>query len=95
VPKTKPSKKSPQPPTPPAFTTAPVGASTYITCKPETYRLPRRGGDVYFGLMRGWYYNAEKQGLIRLIRLRSRGKHRGVTLVPYDDVKKLIEEARK
>jgi hypothetical protein len=54
-----------------------------------------RGGDPHFGLSRAWYYAAEQKGLIKLIRLRDRGKLRGVTLVPYDAVKKLIEEAAK
>lgn len=54
------------------------------TSKPEFFRLPTRGGDPFFGLCRGWYYNAEKRGIIRLVRLRERGKLRGVTLVPFD-----------
>ena len=62
--------------------------------KPETFRLPKRGGDPHFGLSRAWYYQAEQKGLLKLIRLRDRGKLRGVTLVPYDDVAKLIAEAR-
>ena len=63
--------------------------------RPETFRLPKRGGDPFFGLSRAWYYAAEKNGLIKLGRLRDRGKLRGVTLVPYDDVAALIAEARK
>lgn len=61
---------------------------------PEAFRLPKRGGDPFFGLTRPWYYAAEKNGLLRLIRLRGRGKLRGVTLVPYDAVAKLIREAQ-
>ena len=61
---------------------------------PETFRLPVRGCDPHFGCTRGFYYNLEKRGLIRLIRLRDRGKQRGITLVPYDDMKRLIEEAK-
>ena len=60
---------------------------------PEFFRLPHRGGDPHFGLSRAWYYLAEKRGILKLIRLRDRGKLRGVTLVPYDAVRKLIEEA--
>ena len=73
---------------------APTIASS-IAAKPETFRLPKRGGDPFFGLSRAWYYAAEKNGLIKLVRLRDRGKLRGVTLVPYDDVVALIAEARK
>ena len=61
---------------------------------PETFRLPVRGVDQHFGLTRGFYYGLEKAGRIRLIRIRQRGKMRGITLVPYDAVKKLIEEAK-
>ena len=61
--------------------------------KPEFFRLPKRGGDPFFGLSRAWYYAAEKRGVIQLKRLRDRGKLRGVTLVPYDQVRKFIQEA--
>jgi hypothetical protein len=53
---------------------------------PEFFRLPKSGGDPYFGLGRSYYYEGEKDGHWRLIRLRKRGKLRGVTLVPYDAV---------
>jgi hypothetical protein len=53
---------------------------------PEFFRLPKAGGDPYFGLGRSYYYEGEKQGNWRLVRLRQRGKLRGVTLVPYDVV---------
>lgn len=62
--------------------------------RPETYRLPSKGGDPYFGLTRGWYYSAERDGLIQLVRLRKRGNQRGVTLVPYDDVAAIIAAAK-
>lgn len=63
--------------------------------RPETYRLPTKGGDPYFGLTRGWYYAAERDGLLRLVRLRMRGRQRGVTLVPYDDVAAIINSAKQ
>ena len=53
---------------------------------PEFFRLPKSGGDPYFGLGRSYYYEGEKQGYWRLVRIRQRGKIRGVTLVPYDAV---------
>ena len=60
---------------------------------PVTFRLPSKGTDPYFGLTRSFYYAAESQGLLNLIRLRSKGKRRGVTLVRATDVLALIEEA--
>ena len=64
------------------------GASSPSQSHPEFFRLPRSGerGDPYFGLGRSWYYEAEKAGFFKLVRLRQRGALRGVTLVPYDAV---------
>lgn len=63
--------------------------------RPETFRLPKIGGDPFFGLTRSWYYSAEKEGTLRLIRLRQRGKLRGVVLIPYDDVARIVAAARE
>jgi len=61
---------------------------------PETYRLPRSGErDPYHGLTRSYYYEAEKLGQLKLIRLRKKGNVRGVTLVPYQAVAELIRKA--
>jgi len=57
---------------------------------PEFFRLPKSGGDPYFGLGRSYYYHGEQQGYWRLIRIRQRGKLRGVTLVPYDAIAAFI-----
>ena len=57
---------------------------------PEFFRLPKSGGDPHFGLGRSYYYEGEKRGNWRLVRLRQRGKLRGVTLVPYDAVATFI-----
>ena len=55
--------------------------------RPECFRLPSAGGgDRYFGFTRTFYYEGEKRGYWRLVRIRERGKLRGVTLVPYDAV---------
>jgi hypothetical protein len=59
---------------------------------PEFFRLPKSGGDPYFGLGRSYYYEGEKQGFWRLIRIRQRGKLRGVTLVPYDAIAAFIRK---
>lgn len=50
---------------------------------PITFRLPKVGQrDPYFGLSRSWYYAAEADGRLSLIRLREKGKTRGTTLIP-------------
>jgi hypothetical protein len=60
---------------------------------PVTFRLPRTGErDPYFGLSRAWFYSAEADGRIRLIRLREKGKSRGTTLVPTEEIIKLIDK---
>lgn len=63
--------------------------------RPEFFRVPSKGPDPWFGLTRSWYYSAEKQGLLRLVRLRQRGKLRGVTLVPFDEVALVILKAQQ
>jgi hypothetical protein len=68
------------------------GAVGLSQSHPEFFRLPKSGGDPYFGLGRSYYYEGEKQGYWRLIRIRQRGKLRGVTLVPYDAVAAFIRK---
>ena len=65
---------------------APSEAALSASQRPETFRLPKRGGDPFFGFGRSFYYEGEKRGYWRLIRIRERGKQRGVTLVPFDAV---------
>ena len=78
----------------PATSTAPrsEGADRPSQSPPEFFRLPKSGGDPYFGLGRSYYYEGEKQGYWRLIRIRQRGKLRGVTLVPYDNIAAFIRK---
>ena len=58
---------------------------------PITFRLPRVGQrDPHFGLSRAWYYNAEADGRLALIRLREKGKKRGATLIPSAAVLALL-----
>lgn len=73
-------------------TTAPLSETTAIVSRPETFRLPKMGGDPFFGFGRSYYYEGEKRGYWRLIRIRQRGKLRGVTLVPYDAVVAFIRK---
>ena len=79
-------------------TTVPLGeAAATASQRPECFRLPKSGGDPYFGFTRSFYYEGENRGYWRLVRVRQRGKLRGVTLVPYDAVaafvRKQMEEA--
>jgi hypothetical protein len=76
----------------PATSTAPrsEGADRPSQCHPEFFRLPKSGGDPYFGLGRSYYYEGEKRGYWRLVRLRGRGKLRGITLVPFDVVSSFV-----
>lgn len=61
--------------------------------RPETFRLPKSGErDPYFGMARSFWYAAEAEGRIELVRVRSRGKARGVTLVPFAAARALILE---
>ena len=60
--------------------------------RPEFFRLPKSGGDPYFGLGRSYYYEGEKQGYWRLVGIRQRGKLRWVTLVRYDAVAVFIRK---
>jgi hypothetical protein len=63
------------------------------TSRPDFFRLPDAKscrGDPHFGFRRTYYYEGEKRGWWRLVRIRERGKLRGVTLVPYDAVAAFI-----
>jgi hypothetical protein len=81
----------------PMLTTNTASTSEAIT-RPETFRLPRAGTrDPFFGLPRTAFYELEKAGAIRLIRLKKRGHTRGTVLIPFDQmlahVRKLSVEA--
>ena len=68
------------------------GADGPSQTRPEFFRLPKCGGDPYFGLGRSYYYKGEKHGYWRLVRIRQRGKLRGVTLVSYDAVAAFVRK---
>jgi hypothetical protein len=68
------------------------GAERLSRFCPEFFRLPKSGGDPHFGLGRSYYYEGEKHGFWKLVRIRQRGKLRGVTLVPYDAVATFIRK---
>jgi len=69
---------------------APTVATTSVPANAEFFRLPHRGGDPIFGLSRSFYYQAERDGLLQMVRLRSRGKQRGVVLVAVSAVRDMI-----
>jgi hypothetical protein len=75
----------------PGITVAPSEAVPSAS-RPETFRLPKpkSGGDPFFHLSRSFYYEGEQRGYWRLIRIRQRGKQRGVTLVPFDAVAQFV-----
>ena len=55
--------------------------------KPETFQLPKAGEqDPHFGLSRTIYYELEKTGAIQMVRIGKRGKQRGITLIPFEQV---------
>jgi hypothetical protein len=68
------------------------GEAALSASRPETFRLPKSGGDPFFGFSRSFYYEGEQRGYWRLIRIRQRGKQRGVTLVPFDAVARFVRE---
>jgi hypothetical protein len=78
----------------PATSTAPrsEGADGPLRHPPEFFRLPKSGGDPFFGFGRSYYYEGEQRGYWRLVRIRERGKIRGVTLVPYDAVSAFLHK---
>jgi hypothetical protein len=63
---------------------------------PVTFRLPRSGTrDPYFGLTRSAFYELERQGKVKLTRLVRRGNERGITLVPFRAVARLLTVTHK
>ena len=59
--------------------------------RPETFRLPKAAErDPFFGFSRTFYYRGEELGYWRLIRIRERGKSRGVTLVSFDAIARFV-----
>jgi len=65
---------------------------TSTTQAPAFFRVPSRGPDSFFGLSRGYYYELERDGLLKLARVRRPGAKRGVLLVPYADVLRLVRK---
>ena len=68
--------------------TAPVGAIS----APELLPIPNKGPDRVFGLSRSWYYNAERLGLIQLVRLRLPGNVRGRVMINVERTRMALDK---
>jgi len=75
-----------------ALTTDPLSEVAVRASRPEFFRLPKpkSGGDPYFHFTRSYYYQGEKNGWWQLVRLRQRGRRRGITLIPFDAVARFV-----
>ena len=72
------------------------GEAALSASRPFSFRLPKPpGGDRYFGITRALYYRGEELGYWRLLRIRERGKRRGITLVPYAEVEAFVRKQRE
>jgi hypothetical protein len=63
---------------------------TVVQATPELFPLPQRGRDPYLCLGRSWYYDAERRGLLKLVRVRKPGNIRGKVFVPYYAARELM-----
>ncbi|MDR0352227.1 MAG: hypothetical protein LBI02_02330 [Opitutaceae bacterium] len=57
---------------------------------PEFIPLSQRGPDPVFGLSRSSYYNLEKAGAIRLVRVRKPGNMQGRVLIDCNSVRRYL-----
>jgi hypothetical protein len=76
-------------------TAASSEATRNASNRPEFFRLPKSGGDPFFGFGRSYYYEGEARGYWELVRIKKRGKDRGLTLVPYDQVSAFVRAQMK
>lgn len=70
-------------------------APAMLTFRPEFFPLPARGRDPHFGFSRSAYYAFEREGHLRLVRVRRPGNIRGKVLVPYGDMVAMIRRFGK
>jgi hypothetical protein len=62
--------------------------------RPEFFRLPKGDAgevDAFFGLSRSYYYMLERRGQLKLHRLLSPGREKGIVLVRFSDVSAFVE----
>jgi len=75
---------------------APSEAALSASQRPEFFRLPKgRERDPFFGLSRAFFYEGEQRGWWKLVRLRKRGRQRGITVVPFDEVARFVRSQRE
>jgi len=55
----------------PTTTVTPSEAASSSVSRPEFYRLPKSGGDPFFGFTRSFYYEGETRGYWTLTRIRA------------------------
>jgi hypothetical protein len=72
-----------------------IQSSLTVAATPEFFPLPQVGQDPHFGLGRSSYYDLERRGLLRLVRVRKPGNLRGRVLVPYAETAALIRRFGK
>jgi hypothetical protein len=64
--------------------------------RPVTFRLPKPGApDPYFGFSRATYYEGQKRGWWKLLRICAPGKRRGTTLINFREVEAFVEKQRE
>lgn len=66
-----------------------------LSIRPESFRLPTRGVDPFFGLSRAYYYELDTTGQVLLVRLRKRGSQQGVTLINYSAMSAFLAKAAR
>ena len=71
---------------------APSEAALSASQRPEFFRLPKSGVDPHFGLSRSFYYEGEARGYWKLVRVRERGRLRGVTLICFDEIASFLRK---
>ena len=54
----------------PAKTVTPSEAALSASQRPEFFRLPKSGGDPFFGFTRSFYYEGEQRGYLELMRVQ-------------------------
>jgi hypothetical protein len=63
-------------------TAEPSGSTFSPVLTPEFLALPQRGPDAIFSLGRSSWYDLERRGLVRLVRIRKPGNRFGKVLIP-------------
>lgn len=77
-----------------SISTAPKPPTESSAPRPEFFRLPKGGPgevDPHFGLTRSFYYVLEKRGKLKLHRLITSGREKGIVMIRYVDVLAFIE----